>query len=123
MGRCAQQYKCEINNNLKFFSPNLWYLLAYTVTYLGRRISLLIEDILVLQTYVAHSVAKIHTTTDKQPVNKAIVEKLHLKLDFWLLEQFPMFICKSVQIITSFNNSHAGKYEKGIPRLREYVNY
>ena len=43
---------------------------------------------------------------DKQPVNEAIVEKLRSKIDFRLLEQYSVFLCKSVNIITSFNNSH-----------------
>ena len=43
---------------------------------------------------------------DKQPVNEATVEKLCSKLDFRLLKQFSVFLRKSVNIITSFNNSH-----------------
>ena len=46
---------------------------------------------------------------DNQPVNEAIVEKLRSKIDFDLLEQYSVFLRKSVNEITSFNNSHAVK--------------
>ena len=46
------------------------------------------------------------TAVDKQRVNKAIVEKLRSKLDFLLLKQFSMFLRKSINVISSFNNSH-----------------
>ena len=36
---------------------------------------------------------------DKQPVNKPIVEKLRLKLDFLLLEKYSVFLYKSVNVI------------------------
>ena len=49
------------------------------------------------------------TAADKQPVYEAIVEKLHSKIDFRLLEQYSVFLRKSINKITSFNNSHAVK--------------
>ena len=45
--------------------------------------------------------------TDKQPVNKIIVEKLRSKIDFLLFEQYSVFLRKSVNVIMSFNNLHA----------------
>ena len=36
---------------------------------------------------------------DKQSVNEAIVEKLHSKMDFQLLEQYFVFLRKSVKVI------------------------
>ena len=62
---------------------------------------------------------------DKQTVNEAIVEKLCLKLNLWLLEHFSVFLCESVSIIMSFNNSHTVTVDadKGIPRLRESISF
>ena len=42
-----------------------------------------------------------NTTADKQLVNEIVVEKLPLKLDFRLLKQFSVFLCKSVIVMTS----------------------
>ena len=44
----------------------------------------------------------VATAADKQPVNEAIVEKLCSKLDFRWLEQFSVFLRKSVNAITLF---------------------
>ena len=44
---------------------------------------------------------------NKQKVNKVIVEKLRSKLDFRFVKQCSMFLHKSVNVITLFNNLHA----------------
>ena len=73
--------------------------------YFGRRLNLK-QDTLVLQTYVRSSFRCEDTAADKQRVNEAIVEKLRLKVNFLLVEQYSMFLLISVNVITSFNNSH-----------------
>ena len=51
------------------------------------------------------------------------MEKLHSELDFRLLEQYSVFLRKFVNVITSFNNCMQLNVGKGIPCLRESVNY